>query len=82
MGGRPFYIHTVFDMTAQCARTQDANGAWVAPVAVPYPANVWQRLMAGLWVFLGKAHAIRWPETGDLEHATRSYKQQDTRHDT
>lgn len=66
---RPFYIHTVHDLTARGGATRTPAGFWVRAVASPYPSTLRQRLLAAWWIVTGKAYAIVWPRPGELEAA-------------
>lgn len=63
---RPWGVHTIFDMFTPGAATKLPDERWVHSVCVPYSGN---RLIAAWWVLTGRAHAIIWPEDGDLEEA-------------
>lgn len=45
------------------------NGPWYRAVPSPYHTFGFQRLRAAWWVLTGRAHAVVWPEHGDLERA-------------
>jgi hypothetical protein len=42
---------------------------WYRAVPAPYIGSLHERARAAWWVLTGRAHAIVWPETGDLERA-------------
>lgn len=42
------------------------DGRWVRAIPEPYTAN---RLKAAWEVFQGRAYALEWPKSGDLEKA-------------
>lgn len=60
-------IHRLADMIGG-ANTQAGlpNGSWVRAVPLPYSGA---RLKAAWCVLTGSAHAVQWPEAGDLEKA-------------
>jgi hypothetical protein len=43
------------------------DGRYVTAVAMPYVGTPLERLRVAWWVFTGRAHAILWPEAGELE---------------
>lgn len=43
------------------------DGRWVQAVGEPYPCNWIEAIRAAWWVLTGRAHAVVWPEPGDLE---------------
>lgn len=45
------------------------DGRWVRAVPEPYYTYPLERLRAVWWVLTGRAHAVVWPEAGDLERA-------------
>ena len=63
---RPFGVHAILDIYASNVSAQTKSGRWVHAVMEPYTGN---RLIAAWWVLTGRAHAIVWPEAGDLEKA-------------
>ena len=67
---RPFGIHTVSQMFGGHNGPQAGlpNGRYVQAVPEPYrPEGLIERLRVAWWVFRGRAHAVIWPEAGDLE---------------
>ena len=63
---RPWGVHRIADMyNPHCESSPDGE-RWFLAVASPYWGN---RLRAAWWVLTGRAHAIEWPEPGDLERA-------------
>lgn len=58
------------------AGAQMPDGRWVRAVPVPYPTVGLERLRAAWWVLTGRAHAVVWPEAGDLEIALRQADQE------
>lgn len=78
----PWYIHTLDRVYCKGVRAyvtqpkrkliagvEMTEGRWVAAVAVPYAANIVERIAAAWWVLTGKAHAFTWPKPGELERA-------------
>lgn len=64
---RPFGVHKVKDLVyGPHVQTIDKRGMWVRAVPIPYSGN---KLIACWWIIRGKAHALIWPEPGDLEAA-------------
>jgi hypothetical protein len=64
---RPWGIQTIGDMYAPGCHAGMPDGRWVAAVGVPYYTMGFERLRAAWWVLTGRAHAVIWPEAGDLE---------------
>lgn len=70
--GLPFGVHTIgsiyrHGVQASLPRYHPQQPErWGLAVAEPYTGN---RLVAAWWVLTGRAHALRWPEPGDLEAA-------------
>lgn len=63
------YIHLLRDMIGS-ANTQASDGRRFArAVPEPYAAILPERLIAAWAVIAGAAHAVRWPEVGELEDA-------------
>lgn len=42
---------------------------WFRAVPEPYEGNIFERLRAAWWVLTGRAHAVIWPELGELEES-------------
>ena len=63
-------IHRLADMIGS-PHTQAGlpDGRWVRAVPCPVVPGVFGRLSAAWAVLTGKAHAVRWPEHGELERA-------------
>lgn len=66
----PWGVHRLTDMLG----TKDVqaglpDGTWVRSVPSPYWANMRERLRAAWWVLTGRAHAVVWPNPGELERA-------------
>ena len=49
----------------------DSTGVWVRAVPLPFAPGFLARLYAAWAVLMGDAHAVRWPEPGELEEALR-----------
>ncbi len=67
---RPWGIHTLGQMFGGYNGPQAGlpNGRYVQAVTEPYrPEGLIERLRIAWWVFSGRAHAVIWPEAGDLE---------------
>ena len=60
----PWGVHTIKDIYSKNVTAGLPEGLWVWAVAEPYTAN---RLVAAWWVLTGRAYALQWPRTGDLE---------------
>lgn len=67
----PRAVHTVHAFTAP-GRFTVSGKDWKAAIAMPYPATFWERVTAAWWVLRGRAHAVRWPQVGELEAALRT----------
>lgn len=67
---RPWGIHSIRSMFAPGCQAGLPDGRWVMAVAEPYYLETLrERFRAAWWVFSGKAHAVVWPEAGELESA-------------
>lgn len=64
---RPFVIHHMFDVWSNGCSVQDGTGNWCSAVCAPYPANIFDKIVACWWILTGRAHAFVWPEVGQLE---------------
>ena len=68
MTKRPWGINVIGDMFPFTVwTTAPGHGGLVRAVAVPYPTTIFERVHAAWWVLTGRAHAVLWPEPGDLE---------------
>lgn len=66
----PWGVHSIFSMFAgPSALAGLPDGRWVTAVYVPYPTMGFERLRAAWWVLTGRAHAVVWPDAGDIEDA-------------
>lgn len=68
-----WHIHTIDRMYCPDAQSGVVDGGrtfWFRSVAEPYPCTFWERCKAAWAVLKGDAHAMIWPEPGDLERAT------------
>jgi len=65
----PWGIQSIFAMWVPNAMAELPDGRCVRAVSVPYPLMGFERLRAAWWVFTGQAHAVTWPEAGDIEAA-------------
>lgn len=67
----PWGIHRIHNMFADHRAVSAGlpDGRYVVAIIVPYVGTVWERLRAAWWVFAGRAHAVVWPEAGELEEA-------------
>jgi hypothetical protein len=64
---RPWGVHVIGDLVAPPGvQAGLPGGRWVRAVPEPYSGN---RIVAAWWVLTGRAHAVVWPEPGDLERA-------------
>ena len=68
---RPWGIHSLGDMISSFGiETRDASrNRWFRAVPEPYRPDIFQKIRACWWIIRGKAHAVVWPEPGDLEEA-------------
>lgn len=67
---RPWGVGTLRDMVApEGVSVGLPDGRWFRAVPEPYEGNLVERLRAAWWVLRGDAHAVVWPEPGDLERA-------------
>lgn len=65
----PLGVHTLGNMIGSSdTQSGDADGPWFRAVPEPYSGG---RLRAAWWVLTGKAHAVIWPDHGELEKALR-----------
>ncbi len=63
-------VHRLSDMIgSRFVTTPIETYGFVRAVPEPYSAGLFGRLLAAWCVLTGKAHAVRWPEPGDLEKA-------------
>lgn len=60
------FVHSIFDIYSPDVDAGCVDGRLLKAVAEPYTAG---RLRAAWWVLTGRAYAILWPHTGDLELA-------------
>jgi hypothetical protein len=65
----PWYIHTLRQMYDQHCWAQLKGPLYAHAVALPYASNFLERVAAAWWVLTGRAHAMQWPEPGDVEDA-------------
>jgi len=65
----PWGVHRIDHIYSADALAGLPDGRWVKAVGVPYPSNLFESVRAAWWVLTGRAHAIIWPEAGDLEAA-------------
>lgn len=65
-----WYVHRLRDMIAHpgCVTSPDGN-VWFRAVPEPYSSTFIERLSAAYMVLTGKAHAVKWPDVGELEKA-------------
>lgn len=63
---RPYGVHTIHSVTQPGTQCEFAPGAWGPVVAEPYDGN---RLVAAWWVLTGRAYAMIWPTSGELNAA-------------
>ena len=67
---RPWGVHTIHNMFGgPGVQAGLPDGRWVTAVCEPYVPGFVGRLRTAWWVFTGRAHAVIWPEHGDLEAA-------------
>ncbi len=67
---RPWGVNTIGSMIAPPGVTTGlSDGGSARAVPEPYYTMGFERLRAAWWVITGKAHAVVWPEAGDLERA-------------
>lgn len=64
---RPWGINTIGDMYPFEVHTTTPEGRPVRAVAEHYHCNVIERVRAAWWVVTGRAQAVVWPVSGDLE---------------
>ena len=66
----PWGVHRLSDMIGHSSVTTivDTYGQ-VRAVPLPYRDGLFERLRTAWFVLIGAAHAVRWPEPGDLEKA-------------
>lgn len=63
----PWGVHLISNIFAGSGvRAGLPDGRWVHAVQEPYHGG---RLRAAWWVLTGRAHAVVWPEDGELEQA-------------
>lgn len=61
----PWGVHRLQDMIgSQAVTTGLPDGRWVRCVPEPYTGNCWR---AAWHVLTGRAFAVQWPKSGDLE---------------
>lgn len=66
----PWGVNTIGAMIApQGIQSQHAELGWVRAVPVPYRKNFVETVRAAWWVLTGKAEAVIWPASGELEAA-------------
>lgn len=64
----PWGINTIASMVgASGVKTSPDGKSWVRSVPVPYSKNWRETLRAAWWILTGKAEAVVWPASGDLE---------------
>ncbi len=68
MKSLPWGINRLRDMigTSDCGAAMP-DGKYVRAVPEPYYTAGYERLRATWWVLTGKAHAVVWPKSGELE---------------
>lgn len=64
-------MHRISDCYAYGIGCGLPDGRYVHAVALPYYANVFQRIRAAWRVLRGDLYAFEWPKAGDLENALR-----------
>lgn len=65
----PWGVHRLSSMIGHPSTQGSKDGkAWLRAVPEPYEGEL-TRLRAAWWVLTGHAHAVVWPELGDLERA-------------
>lgn len=74
-----WHIHTIERMFCipgtEAVATRYGKQFWARAVCEPYHLSPVQRVKASWAVLTGKAHAVEWPQPGDLErvwHGRRS----------
>lgn len=74
-GATPWGVHSLSYLvgSVDCG-TVLPDGRWVRAIPGPYFGTIVERLRVCWWVFTGRAHAIRWPEPGELEEALSPYR--------
>ncbi|TRD03824.1 hypothetical protein FJV76_14410 [Mesorhizobium sp. WSM4303] len=65
-GHTPLGVHSIASIYPANCSAGMPDGSYVRAVAEPYTAN---RLQAAWWIMTGRAYALVWPESGDLENA-------------
>jgi len=74
MDSLPWFINRLANLIGDPqVTTRLPHGAWVRAVPAPYYPGPIERLRAAWWIITGRAHAVIWPEPGDLEHAMDRY---------
>ena len=64
---RPWGVHTLRDMLGSpSCQAGLPDGRYVRAIPEPFTGN---RIVAAWWVFTGRAHAVVWPKSGELEAA-------------
>lgn len=70
MRAHPWGVHTIRSMVApDGVQVGLRDGRCARAVPEPYAPNLFERFRAAWWVLSGSAHAVLWPEPGDLERA-------------
>jgi hypothetical protein len=66
-GPLPWGIERIGSMYHPDCQSELPDGRWVASVGEPYHCNWFEAVRAAWWVLTGRAHAVIWPDAGDLE---------------
>lgn len=66
---RPWGINSISSMIGTRNAEVHVGTRWFRAVPAPYHTFGVERLRAAWWVLTGRAHAVVWPEAGDLEKA-------------
>ena len=66
----PYYVRGIHDMIGDSnTRVMRMGLDSFRAVPAPYPLSALERIGAAYEVLMGRAHAVKWPEPGDLERA-------------
>ncbi len=63
----PWGVNRIRNMFTNGDVKTGRNGEWVIAVPVPYRKNFFESIRAAWWVFTGRAEAVIWPYSGELE---------------
>lgn len=68
---RPWGVHAVSSIYHPQVSAGLPDGRVVAAVGEPYHGTLLERIRAAWWVVSGRAYAVVWPDSGDIERALR-----------